>query len=184
MSPEPWSLKRCCPNAKWTFWKTADTLWWWRGLAGQPNSSWSSSSCSKTPGVAPRSPARTINNFTPLHCFTELRCSTCTYVQMHSVLWDTVLWASCGGNNNKIRLHAFIWMSVRVCSLQRWLWVLQDLLLPPSVRIFAAAKAQLSAANSTKHHWLSGRAFRHKPLPVSLDLNERQLVRTHSNGEP
>lgn len=62
--------------------------------------------------------------------------------------------------------------------------MLQDLLLPPCVRIFAAAKAQLSAANSSKHHWLSGRAFMHKPVPVSLDLNERQLVRISSNGEP
>lgn len=56
MSLEPQSFQRFCLDAGWTCWKTVDTLWQWRGPVGQPNSSWSSSSCNKRPGVAQRNP--------------------------------------------------------------------------------------------------------------------------------
>lgn len=54
-SPELMSLQSQCQDAEWTSWITAATLWSWKSLVGQPNLSWSSSSCSKMPGVAQRS---------------------------------------------------------------------------------------------------------------------------------
>lgn len=53
--PVPQSLQACCLDAKWTYWRTAATLWRWKSPAGQPGWSWSSSSHSKTPGAAQRS---------------------------------------------------------------------------------------------------------------------------------
>lgn len=71
MSLELQSLQKCCLDAEWTCWRTVATLWRWRGLVGLQNSSWSSSFCSKMPGVAQRNlpEQRTFNQLPLLSCF-------------------------------------------------------------------------------------------------------------------